>query len=123
MPRPEALSRIGPNLWELPADYKDGMRVPARVVASEKLIDSMDPGVFDQVSNVAALPGIVDAAYCMPDGHWGYGFPIGGVAGMAGLAEEAGGAYKNIDDVVAAVTDAGISRPVARLKPVGNVKG
>ena len=40
----------------------------------------MDFGVFDQISNVATLPGIVNHAYCMPDGHWGYGFPIGGVA-------------------------------------------
>jgi tRNA-splicing ligase RtcB len=40
----------------------------------------MRAGVFDQVTNVACLPGIVDAALCMPDGHWGYGFPIGGVA-------------------------------------------
>jgi len=40
----------------------------------------MDPGVFEQVTNVACLPGIVRAALCMPDGHWGYGFPIGGVA-------------------------------------------
>ena len=40
----------------------------------------MDEGVFEQVTNVACLPGIVRAALCMPDGHWGYGFPIGGVA-------------------------------------------
>ncbi len=40
----------------------------------------MDRGVFEQVTNVACLPGIVRAALCMPDGHWGYGFPIGGVA-------------------------------------------
>ena len=42
----------------------------------------MDAGVFDQVTNVACLPGVINYAYCMPDGHWGYGFPIGGVAGM-----------------------------------------
>jgi tRNA-splicing ligase RtcB len=56
------------------------MRVPARVYADEELIRNMDDGVYDQVSNVASLPGIVDHALCMPDGHWGYGFPIGGVA-------------------------------------------
>jgi tRNA-splicing ligase RtcB len=56
------------------------MRVPARIFASETLLHQMDQGVFDQVTNVACLPGIVRAALCMPDGHWGYGFPIGGVA-------------------------------------------
>lgn len=56
------------------------MLVPARIFASPELLASMDEGVFDQVTNVACLPGIVEAAYCMPDGHWGYGFPIGGVA-------------------------------------------
>ncbi len=56
------------------------MRVPARIYASETLLAQMDAGVFEQVTNVACLPGIVRAALCMPDGHWGYGFPIGGVA-------------------------------------------
>jgi tRNA-splicing ligase RtcB len=56
------------------------MRVPARIYASETLLGQMDEGVFEQVTNVACLPGIVRAALCMPDGHWGYGFPIGGVA-------------------------------------------
>jgi tRNA-splicing ligase RtcB len=55
------------------------MLVPARIYANENLIKSMDAGVFDQVSNVASLPGIQKFAFCMPDGHWGYGFPIGGV--------------------------------------------
>ncbi len=56
------------------------MLVPARIYASEALLEQMDAGVFEQVTNVACLPGIVRAALCMPDGHWGYGFPIGGVA-------------------------------------------
>ncbi|QWV92546.1 RtcB family protein [Geomonas oryzisoli] len=79
---PAALKRISDTLWELPMSYKEGMLVPARIVASEKLINEMDAGVFEQVSNVATLPGIQRYAYCMPDGHWGYGFPIGGVAAM-----------------------------------------
>ena len=58
------------------------MLVPARIIASKKLLDQMDAGVFDQITNVACLPGIQKYAYCMPDGHWGYGFPIGGVAAM-----------------------------------------
>ena len=70
----------GDCIWEIPPSEKPGMRVPARIYASEKLLAEMDAGVFDQVTNVACLPGIVRAALCMPDGHWGYGFPIGGVA-------------------------------------------
>jgi tRNA-splicing ligase RtcB len=67
-------------IWEIPASEKPGMLVPARLYASETLLEAMDAGVFEQVTNVACLPGIVRAALCMPDGHWGYGFPIGGVA-------------------------------------------
>lgn len=56
------------------------MRVPAVIFASESLIRDMDEKVYEQVTNVAMLPGIVKASYAMPDAHWGYGFPIGGVA-------------------------------------------
>jgi len=70
----------GECIWEIPPSEKPGMRVPARIYASETLLGQMDQGVFEQVTNVACLPGIVRAALCMPDGHWGYGFPIGGVA-------------------------------------------
>jgi len=72
--------QVTPYVWEIPPSYKKGMRVPARIYASQSLISSMDVGVFDQVTNVATLPGIVRFAYAMPDAHWGYGFPIGGVA-------------------------------------------
>ncbi|TAL35606.1 MAG: RtcB family protein [Spirochaetes bacterium] len=58
------------------------MRVPARIYGDDALIAGMDNAVFDQITNVALLPGIVDAAICMPDGHSGYGFPIGGVAAV-----------------------------------------
>ncbi len=71
---------VGDCIWEIPPSEKAGMRVPARLYASERLLAGMDAGVFEQVTNVACLPGIVRAALCMPDGHWGYGFPIGGVA-------------------------------------------
>jgi len=59
---------------------KGNMRVPAVIYADRELIESMDEKVYEQISNVATLPGIVNAAYAMPDAHWGYGFPIGGVA-------------------------------------------
>jgi len=78
----EKLLKISDAVWEIPPSYKDGMRVPARIYATQKLLEEMDGGVIDQVTNVATLPGIIHHAFCMPDGHWGYGFPIGGVAGM-----------------------------------------
>jgi tRNA-splicing ligase RtcB (3'-phosphate/5'-hydroxy nucleic acid ligase) len=56
------------------------MRVPAVIYATEPLVRDMDEKVREQLTNVATLPGIVKAAYAMPDAHWGYGFPIGGVA-------------------------------------------
>jgi len=74
--------KISSTIWEIPTSYKDGMRVPARIYATEGILREMDEGVIDQVTNVATLPGIVRYACCMPDGHWGYGFPIGGVAAM-----------------------------------------
>jgi tRNA-splicing ligase RtcB len=64
--------------WELPPH--GAMRVPAIIFASEPLMRAMDDKVYEQICNVAMLPGIVNAAYAMPDAHWGYGFPIGGVA-------------------------------------------
>ena len=78
--KPKEIKQITPYIWEIPKTHKPGMNVPARIIASKALFDQMDPGVFDQVTNVATLPGLQKFAYCMPDGHWGYGFPIGGVA-------------------------------------------
>jgi len=82
MPVPQEMKRITEAVWEIPRSYKAGMLVHARIYATQKLAEAMDEGVFDQVTNVACLPGILKYAYCMPDGHWGYGFPIGGVAAM-----------------------------------------
>ncbi len=64
--------------WRLPAT--GGMRVPVVIYADEALLHAMDDKVREQACNVAMLPGIVRASYAMPDAHWGYGFPIGGVA-------------------------------------------
>jgi tRNA-splicing ligase RtcB (3'-phosphate/5'-hydroxy nucleic acid ligase) len=79
---PAAIRKISATVWEIPTSYKEGMLVPARIYATEKLLSAMDAGVFDQVTNVACLPGIIGHAFCMPDGHWGYGFPIGGMAAI-----------------------------------------
>ncbi|HUW36871.1 MAG TPA: RtcB family protein [Rhodocyclaceae bacterium] len=64
--------------WIVPQSGR--MRVPAIIYASEQLIAAMDDKVYQQATQVAMLPGIVEASYAMPDAHWGYGFPIGGVA-------------------------------------------
>jgi tRNA-splicing ligase RtcB len=79
MPLREA-RKIKDTLWEIPKSYRNGMRVPVRIYATEALLSRMDPAVVQQAANVACLPGIVGYSFCMPDGHSGYGFPIGGAA-------------------------------------------
>ncbi|MDQ3940619.1 MAG: RtcB family protein [Actinomycetota bacterium] len=73
--------QIGPFRWEIPIGYVDGMRVPGQIFASESILEkAVADRALEQVANVATLPGIVGASMAMPDIHWGYGFPIGGVA-------------------------------------------
>jgi len=73
------LRQVRDYLWEIPRE--GAMRVPGRVYASESMIAQVrGEGGLDQVRNVAHLPGIVGYSLAMPDIHWGYGFPIGGVA-------------------------------------------
>src|SRR5205823_2956775 len=73
------LNRIENCLWEIPR--QGGMRVPGRIYATEKLMAGLkEDNSLRQVRNVAHLPGIVGYSLAMPDFHWGYGFPIGGVA-------------------------------------------
>src|SRR5205823_1842228 len=75
------LHRIGDCVWEIAR--QGGMRVPGRIYASEKLMAELrDDPALGQVANMAHLPGIVGYALAMPDIHWGYGFPIGGVAAV-----------------------------------------
>ena len=89
--KPE-FTKVSDVIWEIPTTFKKGMNVPARIYATKQILDQMDLMVFDQITNVATLPGIQKYAYCMPHGHIfldllqkdksGYGFPIGGVAAM-----------------------------------------
>ena len=79
-------TKLSASEWQIPATGR--MRVPAILYGDEDLIRSLDDKVVEQASNVATLPGIVKASYAMPDAHWGYGFPIGGVAAFD--AEEGG---------------------------------
>jgi tRNA-splicing ligase RtcB len=77
------LIKIDSNRWEIPQSYKPGMRVPGLIYASEEMLESISgEQTPEQVANVAFLPGIVKFSFAMPDIHWGYGFPIGGVAAM-----------------------------------------
>ena len=80
----EPLVKINDYLWELPQTYKPGMRVPGRIYASEPMLKHIvGDNCLEQVANVACLPGIQKHSLAMPDIHWGYGFPIGGVAATA----------------------------------------
>jgi tRNA-splicing ligase RtcB len=80
-PWQDILNRIDDYRWEIPKSYKQGMAVPGLIFANESMLTHIwEEQVFQQVANVAFLPGIVDHSLAMPDIHWGYGFPIGGVA-------------------------------------------
>ena len=89
---PGRLIRVAECEWQMP--QVGAMRVPGVIFADEALIRGMDEKVPLQIGNVATLPGIVKASFAMPDAHWGYGFPIGGVAAFdadAGGIVSAGG--------------------------------
>ena len=77
------LKRLDKYIWEIPQSYKKGMRVPARIFADDVLIEKMKNDLtLVQAANVAHLPGIYKYSIVLPDGHQGYGFPIGGVAAL-----------------------------------------
>ena len=77
----KVLQKVDEWRWLLPKEYKAGMRVPGLIFASEEMLDVIGQDqAIEQVANVAFLPGIVKYSMAMPDIHWGYGFPIGGVA-------------------------------------------
>jgi tRNA-splicing ligase RtcB len=75
------LERVDANRWRIPQRYRPEMRVPGMVYADDELIEQIKAdNSLQQVANVATLPGIVGHSLAMPDIHWGYGFPVGGVA-------------------------------------------
>ncbi len=77
------LQKVDDYRWRIPKSYKSGMRVDGLVFASEEMVEEIKKEQsLEQVANVAFLPGIVSYSLAMPDIHWGYGFPIGGVAAM-----------------------------------------
>jgi tRNA-splicing ligase RtcB len=79
----KGINQVGVNEWEVPVGYVPGMRVPGRFFLSESLGRTLEPGAVQQLANVATLPGILKNSLAMPDIHWGYGFPIGGVAAFS----------------------------------------
>ncbi len=115
------LVRVSEFLWEIPKSYRADMRVPARVYASERLLDAiLGDKSIEQLVNVATLPGIQKYALAMPDIHQGYGFPIGGVAATAlpdGVISPGGIGY----DINCLTGDArilhadGYTRPIAEM--------
>lgn len=76
----EGVVRNGEYEWELPVGFIPGMHVPGRFFLSDELTKTLEEGALQQLANVATMPGIIHNSLAMPDIHWGYGFPIGGVA-------------------------------------------
>src|SRR2546422_8194894 len=77
------LKKVDDYRWEIPTSYKPGMRVPGLVFADERMLRQIvEEQALEQMANVGTLPGIVQYSLAMPDIHWGYGFPVGGVAGF-----------------------------------------
>ena len=79
----EGVRQTAVNEWEVPIGYVPGMRVPGKFFLSESLGASLEPGAIQQLANVATMPVIIRHSLAMPDIHWGYGFPIGGVAAFS----------------------------------------
>ena len=115
---PSLFTRVEPTTWRVEPTGR--MRVPAIIYADEDLIRGMDNKVIAQATNVAMLPGIVGASYVMPDAHWGYGFPIGGVAAFdparGGVASAGGVGF----DISCGVRTMLTSLPVSDIRNVQN---
>ncbi|MFN8473706.1 MAG: intein-containing RctB family protein [Anaerolineae bacterium] len=116
------LEKVNDTLWRIPKRYKAGMRVDGLIYASRELMEHLKADQApEQVANVAHLPGIQVASLAMPDIHWGYGFPIGGVAATdpeeGGVISPGGVGY----DINCLAGDArilhahGYTRPIAEM--------
>ncbi|HHH80830.1 MAG TPA: RNA-splicing ligase RtcB, partial [candidate division Zixibacteria bacterium] len=114
------LRKIDNYRWEVPKTFQPGMRVPGRIYATRAMLDHIvRDEAFKQVANVATLPGIVKYSMAMPDIHWGYGFPIGGVAAMdveSGVVSPGGVGYDINCGVRLVRTDLTVNDVKPRLK-------
>ncbi|MFB6269439.1 MAG: RtcB family protein [Halobacterium sp.] len=110
------LREVEDNVWELERD--DEMRVPARVFANEALLEHIeDDRTLSQLRNAACMPGVVAPALCMPDGHQGYGFPVGGVAAFD--AEDGCISPGAVGfDINCIAGDSDVRLPFGRTKPI-----
>jgi tRNA-splicing ligase RtcB len=119
------LERIGEYTWRIPQIYKEGMRVPGRVYADDELIEKIKSDrTLDQCANVAHLPGIYKYAITLPDGHEGYGFPIGGVAATdyeAGVISPGGVGYDINCGVRLLITNLTAKDVQPKLKELGDI--
>jgi tRNA-splicing ligase RtcB len=110
------LREVEPDVWELERD--DEMHVPARVLANEALLEQIkDDKTLSQLRNVACMPGVVEPALCMPDGHQGYGFPVGGVAAFDaedGCISPGGVGF----DINCIAGDSDVRLPFGRHRPI-----
>ncbi len=77
------LNKVRECVWELPSSYKKEMKVPGRIFLNDDSVKEIDEGAIEQIANVACLPGIQKFSIGLPDVHFGYGFPIGGVAAFS----------------------------------------
>lgn len=133
----EILQKVQKNIWEIPKSYREDMCVPARVFASERMLDDITTDrSLEQLVNVSTLPGIQEFAISMPDIHEGYGFPIGGVAALSvedGVISPGGVGYdincgvrllkskKTVKDIESSIVD--LANQVQRDTPSGVGRG
>ena len=130
MSLPPQLRKISDTVWELPATFKEGMRVPARIIASEALLAGQ-AGAAPTFFTTAHGSGRTMSRHQAKKMVQGRKLPVEmeqrGIhvrtASYGGLAEEAGLAYKDIDVVARVTEEAGLSRRVVKLVPMGNIKG
>ena len=120
----EAIRRVTDTLVEISRDARHDMRVPARIYADEGLWEQISRDrTLEQLMNVATLPGVVDAAYAMPDAHEGYGFPVGGVAAFRtsdGIVSPGGVGYDINCGVRLLVCNRSAADVADRLEPLVN---
>lgn len=83
MSKKEDIIKISDNIWEIPGSINKNMRATGRIYMDEESFNNLEDGAIDQIINVACLPGIQKYSIGLPDIHFGYGFPIGGVAAFS----------------------------------------
>ena len=79
----DEIKKIRDNVYEVPGSYNKKMRASGRLYIDDESFDALEEGAVQQIVNVACLPGIFRYSIAMPDIHFGYGFPIGGVAAFS----------------------------------------